>query len=248
MPAQQSGFDPQTEKGEPAKAFCKEEMQDFLRYFVHPLAEKCIRLRARAESRMDKPPLYKCGEFMVPFSVLVDHWKRELDAAYRGLEVHAWHPAPEVHPRCYEPTDTPYFLSFDNAPTHSLWQDWKVQHLTREQMPVSLLQVIRICPKGHDVHQLVEHAIGAIKGHVARGLREAVQDEEPMETDVVWDLVQDGTSLFDASAWAKNIKRLNIALRIIAAERSETVRFCYPSEVEREFPGQAGNYAPMFVS
>lgn len=240
----------QNEQGKPATSFCKAEMQDFFRYLVSPLAQQCIETRKQREGNMQEQPEYFCDGRMVTFSGLVDHWKRELEAAYRGLTQGAWHAAPYVDKECYEPTEQPYFLSFDNAPAHSLWVNKKKQHnhLKRDSMPLSLLQIIRICPKGHDFHQVVEHAIGAMKGHVARNLVGAMEHQEPIESDLVWDLVQDARSLFTADSWKANMVRLNHALRIIAAERFETVRFRYPGNIEREFPGQAGNYAPMFVS
>ena len=239
----------QTENGKVAESFCKSEMQDFFRYFVHPLAELCVAKRAQKEARMRDPPRYDCDGRMVTFTELVQHWGDALQAAWRGLEMQAWYADPNVDKECYMPTKTPYFLSFDNAPAHSLWVNLKRKvHLSRDAMPLSLLQIIRICPKGHDFHQIVEHAIGAIKGHVARQLADARTNGEPIETDVLWDVVRDGCSLFTAKSWDANLTRLNHALAIIAAEREEIVRFNYPDNVEREIPGQAGNYAPMFVS
>lgn len=231
-------------------SFCKTEMQDFFRYFVCPLAQKCIQTRKDREGAMREPPTYVCDGRKVTFSGLVEHWKQELEDAYTGLTKGAWCAAPHVDIGCYQPTELPYFLSYDNAPAHSLWEDSKKNnnHLKRESMPLSLLQIIRICPKGHDFHQLVEHAIGAIKGHVSRNLVGAMDHQEPIESDLVWDLVQEAKGLFTDASWNANLVRLNHALRVIAAERSETVRFAYPKNVEREFAGQAGNYAPMFLS
>lgn len=239
----------QTADGKVAEAFCKSEMHDFLRYFVHPLAELCISRRAQREAQMHNPPLYACGGQMVTFSGLLQHWKGALLAAYNGLDKGAWFAHPNVPNNCYEPTQQPYFLSYDNHPSHSLWVNLKKKvHLSRDVLPLSLLQIIRICPKGHDIHQLPEHGIGAIKGYVARHLKDAAEHGEPLETDVVWDIVRDGTSVFNAKSWDKNLVRLGHALRIIAADSDQVVRFSYPGDTKREVLGRAGNYAPMFVS
>lgn len=239
----------QTQGGKVAQGFCKQEMQDFLRYFVHPLAEKCIQQRVDREARMQKPTLYSCDGKQVAFGEVVEHWKKQLQAAYRGLELQAWLPFPGVPKKCYQPTDTPYFLSYDNASSHSFWTDTAQSiHLPRRHLPLSLLQIIRICPKGHDIHQLVEHSIGAIKKHVATELVQATLHQEPIGTDLLWDLVQDGMLKYNAASWKANLVKLECALQIIAADKTEVVEFEYPKGRKRTFPGQAGNYAPMFVS
>lgn len=224
-------------------------MQDFLRYFVNPLAEKCIKQRMHREAQMQNPPMYCCDGKHVPFAEVVEHWKHLLQAAYRGLEVGAWHPFRGVYKSCYRPTETPYFLSYDNASAHSFWRDTaQKKHMTRCEMVVSLLQIIRISPKGHDIHQAVEHSIGAIKRHVAAELVQATLHQEPIGTDLLWDLVQDGKLKYSAASWKANMVKLTWALEVIAADHTEMIEFEYPKGRKRSFPGQAGNYAPMFLS
>ncbi len=229
-------------------------MQDVLKYLVHPLAEKCMRLRQWKEANMDPQPLYMCGGRMRTFTGLMEHWHADIGAAHMGLTSGAWRAEKKVPWECYAPTEVPYFLSFDNAPAHSLWTkppkapQSRRRHLTRSEMPLSLLQIIRINPKGHDIHQVVEHSIGAIKGHVGRELVQAVENSEPITTDLLWELVQDGTKLFDAQSWRGNQVKLTAALKVVAAQKDELVQVEYPVGKIRWFPGQAGNYAPMFLS
>lgn len=239
----------QTQEGKVAQGLCKQEMQDFLRYFVHPLAEKCIKQRMQREAQMRKPPMYSCCGKQMSFAEVVECWKQQLQAAYRGLQLGAWLPFRGVYKGCYRPTDTPYFLSYDNASAHSFWRD-KAQkkHMTRGEMQLSLLQIIRISPKGHDIHQVVEHSIGAIKRHVAAELVQATLHQEPIGTDLLWDLVQDGKLKYNAASWDANMVKLTWALEVIAADHTEVIEFEYPKGRRRAFPGQAGNYAPMFLS
>ena len=239
----------QNEAGKKAEGFCKSEMQAVFKYLVHPLLELHINRRMIREDSMQEVPLYWCGGRQVPFSGVVAHWKQQLQAAYVGLQNKAWHSSPGVEVECYKPTTTAYFLSFDNAPAHSLWINLKAKkHLSREQMPLSLLQLIRICPKGHDVHQHVEHSIGVIKVSVAKELCRSAELDEPLNTDLVWELVQDAKTSYHAGSWKDNLVKLRAALKVIAADSGEAVVIEYPQGHHRTFPGQAGNYAPPFLS
>lgn len=224
-------------------------MQAVFKYLVHPLIELHIQKRILKESKMQPVPLYLCGGRYVPLSRVAAHWKKQLNAAYRGLQNNAWHASPGVDIECYKPTDTTYFLSFDNAPAHSLWVNLKAkQHLSRQDMPLSLLQLIRICPKGHDLHQHVEHSIGVMKAAVAKELVRAACLDEPLNTDLVWELVQDAKARYHDGSWRENMVKLRAALRVVAADHGEQVQIQYPRGHVRVFPGQAGNYAPQFLS
>ena len=237
----------QTVGGTTAKGICKAEWQAYMKYYLHPLLEQAIQHRIRREANSNAR--YECGGEMVPFERVVQHWGKQLQAAYRGLRQDKWQCSPGVEKDCYKPTEVPYFVSLDNAGCHSTWVGEAKDgvHLPRQEFPVSLLQMLTIHPKGHDVHQIVEHSIGAIKSHVEKGMARALLQGMPLTTDLMWDLVMEGAQLFTAESWDKNMKRLHHALEIIAADSNEVYEFEYKGKV-RKIAGQAGNYAPTIVS
>ena len=112
------------------------------------------------------------------FCDIVDVWRSKLSGAYECIvpgetPVHQvpathWRAFPHVPVEAYKPTtgagQWPFFVTLDRSTAHSFWLKWHKEHLLEPGFP--LLQVLKICPRGHDLHQIVEHAIGVIKSHV----------------------------------------------------------------------------------
>ena len=235
-----------------AGGLCREEFQWFMRYFVDPLLQKAVTDRMQEEPNAKK---YMCMGVKVTYKQLVEHWHRELASAYDALTKGYWkgwakdgHERNAIPMNLYLPTATPYFLSFDRSTAHSFWLDrTQVKHLSRANLRTSLLQLIRICPDGHDIHQTPEHAIGCIKGHVGRGIAAAVKDGKKLTMDFIYTLVHEGKKLFTADSWDANLERCWHALNVIARDVHEEYCFTYKNH-DRQERGTAGNYAPMYLS
>ena len=116
------------------------------------------------------------------FCEIVDDWKAKLSGAFDLCMPHktpqaervqgAWIAEKNVPVSAYRPSAWPYFLSYDRGTMHSWWTD--TQQKVHLKLPgVPLMQFIRMPPRGHDLHQLVEHAIGAANGHVGKVLGKA---------------------------------------------------------------------------
>lgn len=231
-----------------ASGLCREEYQWWIRYWLHPLLEKAVQDRLDAEE--GSGDLYECDGRRVTFRQLVEHWLAELKAAYLGLtkgDWKSWNWQFKVPTDCYKPTDLPYFYSLDNASAHSFWMRYPVKHLPRDEMGTSLLQGIRICPHGHDIHQIVEHSIGCIKRHVKNVIAKAAKQGRLLDTDELFREVHVGADEFGSSAWERNRRRLMHALEIISRDKNELYAFEY-KKVRYCARGTAGGYAPMFLS
>lgn len=216
-----------------------------MKYYLDPLLQKAVRDRKEEDEEM-----YECNGRRVSFSALVDYWKQELEAAYAGLQEDlwkAWNWQYNIRKESYLPTEVPYFFSLDNAPAHSFWIKYRTEHISRAQLGTSLLQAIRICPHGHDIHQIPEHAIGCIKAHVKKQLARAVRDGRFLTADQVFTEVYVGAELFDSDAWEGNRERWMHALEIVSRNENQLYQFTYKKQQLRAF-GTAGGYAPMIVS
>ena len=243
----------QTIDGEQAQGMCREEFQWFVLYFLHPLLEKCVKDRLAAEENSIE--VYDCGEGEYKlFKELVDSWKSRLKDAYKGLEEKKWYGKGgggtakwKVPIECYSPSTVPYFVSFDNAPAHSFWVVRDKVHLARADMGPGLLQCIRICPQGHDIHQIPEHAIGVIKGHCKKELSTAMKTQNSVDNDLVYDAVQAAAANYTSESLDGNLVRLDHALKVISSEKTELVEFFYHKQWHYVY-GTAGSYAPMFLS
>lgn len=232
-----------------ASGLCREEFQWFLRYFVDPLLQKTVRDRMQEEPNAKKCML---NGVKVTFKELVDYWAKQLALAYDALTQGLWTSwakgACAIANNLYLPTLTPYFLSFDRSTAHSFWADTQQTiHISRADLRVSLLQLIRICPHGHDIHQIPEHAIGCIKGFVRRGIAEAVKNGKELTMDYIFTLVHEGKELYTADSWDANLERFWHAVNIVARDVHEEYCFTYKKHDRRE-RGTAGNYAPMYLS
>ena len=111
-----------------------------------------------------------------------------------------------------------------------------------------LLQIIEMPPRGHDLHQIVEHATGAMKSHVYRVLGAAREAGKQLTTALAARAVQEGIKLFTAESWDNNLVRLLECLQIVCAKRDEVVRFerkTLDGEVTYvETRGSYGGYCP----
>ena len=228
-----------------AQGLCREEWQAFCKYFLHPIMEKAVLDRLRAEA--DGGKTYACAGQQVTFAGLVEYWKTQLLAAYQGLRQGLWKTAPNVSMENYKPTLLPYFLSYDNCTAHSFWVNKGKQHLSRQEIPLSLLQLIRVAPCGHDMHQVVEHAIGVIKGHAHREMAKAGKEGVTLTSDMLFKAVQEGAKRFGPDSLDNNLVRLNHALNVISRELDDPYDFVYKGKTYRVF-GTAGSYAPIALS
>ena len=178
--------------GGEAGNICKAEFQAFMRYFVEPLVMKKLRRRLRHENAMSSVPTYEVKHAGMEdaqqrtLQQICDYWEAELNGAYVALVNRQWYPhhcqggkgkgkvyvpRSAYKPTCFDGQQV-FFASLDNAGAHSHWlDDADGEREGHEVFPgVPLLQRVTMPPQGHDAHQVVEHAIGAIKGFIARVL------------------------------------------------------------------------------
>jgi len=204
------------------------------------------------------------------FCQVVDEWKAKLHGAYACLRPHsdrtknadgeggksswpkgAWFAHENVPKSAYEPTAVPYFVSYDRGTMHSLWTDTKQKvHLEKPGVPV--MQIIMMPPRGHDLHQIVEHCIGVGKGHARKKLGQARVRREKLTTKLAYDAFQEGISKFEQKVWHANFARLMIALKVVRTRPEDTVLLMKrePGGLvsRRRMRGTGGNYAYMQCS
>lgn len=242
----------QTCRGKEARSLCKHEFQYFIRYFVHPLLMKTVNDRILAE----RQHYLQTGEWNTwsdgqgkewTFEQLVYKWSQKLHDAYRALQQGHWKKHSKVDVECYAPTFLPYFFSCDNCKAHSFWIKLRSKHLSREQLGTSLLQGLRINPHGHDVHQVVEHAIGCAKSNAATVLKEAKGNQVPLSTGMLWDAVQAGAKRFTADSLEENLERVQGCFTVIAAPSGAIVKVQYRGK-QYLVPGANGDFAAPRLS
>ena len=217
----------QTEAG----GFCRDEYQDFMTYFARPLIQKHIGERyALPESRTEKLP--GCDQ---TFCEVVDTMRTKLQGAYecavpgdtlvRDVPRGHWRVHNKVPLSAYKPTtgagEWPFFVTVDRSTAHSFWIVYNKVHLDTPGIP--LLQLLRVPPRGHDIHQIVEHAIGAMKVHVYKVLGTARAAGLELSTALVRQAIIEGCALFTAASWAANLPRLVNCLTLVAADQGEEV-------------------------
>ena len=233
-----------------AGGFCREEFQAFSKYFADPLIQQAI------QKRCDE-----AGDVLVTdtqtFQQVVDSWRAKLQGAYdcmlpgtaRAKDANrAWSANRKVPQAAYKPTtgegQMPYFVTLDRSTAQNFWVKNRKQHLEAPGFPV--LQIIKMPPRGHDLHQIVEHAIGAMKSHVYRVLGEARQCGRVLTTAMAAEAVQAGILKYTAESWTKNLFRLLECVQIIAAERGELIQLKRKDQNDVEFfvevRGTGGRY------
>ena len=265
--------------GEDAGNICKQEFQDFLKYYVGPLVERAVQQRLDRDNEAAVTPRYTVnkigpdGVTAIPvqwtLQQICDFWQAELIGAYIGLRAKLWYPDEHVGYAAYEPTcraerprkHPPYFVTLDNAGAHSMWlgadKGSKKKHMDMEGMGPSLLQLVTIPPQGHDAHQIVEHAISAIKAWVNKQLRLCLKAGKLPTQALLDSAVKQGMLRFDAGSLARNIRRLRDCMRVVAARTDKTVRYTrevYDNEeekwVEKELfaQGTYGAFPPKTIA
>lgn len=243
-----------------AGGFCRAEFQAFVKYFATPLIQRAIGERyAWPESATEKLPHGQT------YCQVVDTWREQLQGAFECLvpasvgaryvpEQH-WRAFDNVPCSAYKPTtgdgQWPFFASVDRSTCHSFWLDTKRQvHL--EEPGIPLLQLIRMPPRGHDSHQVVEHAIGALKGHVTKRFNAARALGKQLTTAFMVQVMQEGSKLFTALSWERNLPKWRNCLRLIAAEEGMPVTVTMTTKAGKQRTsvqlGTGGGYAPVKFS
>lgn len=248
----------QTVGDEDAQAYCKDEFQAWSEHFARPLIQKAIGERYAAEAGVENSA----------FRATVDRWRQKLDGAFARCVPHDsqaekgdtyWKTCKNVPLSAYKPTtgagEWPFLATIDRATVQNFWVVHERKHLHHPGLP--LLQLIRMPPRGHDLHQLVEHAIGAMKGHVGRGLRAARREKggvRNLTTQKVQELVREGCKLYDKDAWDANLPRLLQCIEVIATEKGKPTsvyverKDAQGKKVKVMVRGTGGGYAPPALS
>lgn len=221
-----------------ALGFCKAEFQAFMQHFVGPLMERTMRLRYAREARAEHKALAKglqpkrsCGG--KTFCEVYKEWEKKLSRSWdQGVQLkHGDGPVPKGHWRtfanvplsAYKPSKVPYFITFDRGAFHSFWVGKNQEkHLAKPGVP--LLQLMIMPPRGHDIHQIPEHAIGATKGHVAKELGKLRANNKRLTTGDCYTAVEAGSRLYKKESWEKNLKQLQICLEIVAAPKGTQLK------------------------
>lgn len=193
----------------------------------------------------------------VSMKQVVETWGRRLHEAYEALKQKKWKTfSGATHQedlRAYKPTALPFFLSMDNAWSYSFWKDSKGKEFA-DPVPIPMLQCVPIPPRGHDLHQMPEHAIGCIKGNFMRAFKCVdVLMSEYSHYDFQ-DIVNSGQRLYGADAWRANIKRWYTCCLLVGTPTNRFVDLNSDSMVaegssskgrkrgRHERPGTGGDY------
>ena len=192
----------QTLKGKKAEGPCREEFQAIMQYLVKPLILQQVHNRRS----LGKEETIS-GKTM---QTVISEWGKRLQDAHEALTQKKWSTfsgaTHEEDVRAYKPTELPFFLSFDNAWSYSFWKDAK-QKIFATPMPIPFLQCVHIAPRGHDLHQMPEHAIGCIKGHFTRHFANVDVLLSDLSHACFQKVVLAGAELYGKDAWRANIER-----------------------------------------
>lgn len=211
-----------------ATGYCRAEFQDFTKYFLTPLVQKKIQERMQKEGPDSD------------VAKAVADWRRKFDGAYKRLRVTPqdarkvgskqaneglWYTTKNVPREAYKPTtgegQVPFFVTIDRSTAQNWWEENKKKHLKAPGVP--LLQVIIMPTRGHDLHQIVEHAIGTWKQYVYKQLAAYKRADKMLTTARVAAAVAEGIKLFNAQSFEKNLVRLKECCRIVSANTNEDV-------------------------
>jgi hypothetical protein len=238
-----------------AAGLCREEYQAFLEHFAAPLIKQKVHERYVSRGGEVINHITKRT-----FKDVYDEWKYTLNSAYgccteygvvgakKAKDEGLWSAYKNVPKSAYKPSDVPFFLTIDNATCHSLWLEHEKVHLPSPG--VSLLQLLRVPPFGHDLHQIIEHSIGVTKRHVRASVKKKRGSDLVGQTIQACELLawaQEGAAHFTADSWAKNLDRLHICLHLVAAEKSTLVSFVYRGRFH-QLHGTGGNYCYLALS
>ena len=221
-----------------ASGFCKDEFQAWTAYCASRLIMKKIGERAQGDAAF--------AQLVKQQGAALDNaFKRCVEAdtpAQKGDGV--WKAAPKVPRSAYKPTTSgwetvgnrqdadrfklarqPFFATLDRGTAQNFWTVYDKFHLPEPPFP--LLQCLRMPPRGHDLHQLVEHAIGVFKSAVQRALDRARRRHRcptKLTTKQLVEAVKEGIAKFDAVSWDRNFPKLWECLAIVAADRGTVVK------------------------
>jgi hypothetical protein len=217
----------QNEQGNEAQGLCKHEFQEFMIHAVHPLLVKDV------QDRLKKNVQYTVSG--KPLAEVVEEWRGMLRGAYEGLKEGLWRGRQGADIDAYKFDDdaTPYFLTLDNCPSYSfLGPGGKVHNIELDKRFLfCLLQIYHMPPHGHDLHQLVEHAIGVIKRAVQKWLNNLSQNLATVSHAEVQAQLNEAAKSYDNLSWRKNVHRLFVCMKIVAADVNE---FVQPTELKLE--------------
>lgn len=90
-------------------------------------------------------------------------------------------------------------------------------------LSVLTVQMVAIPPHAPDEHQLPEHAIGTVKGHVTKIVRRTDRPVKDMRHTWLQELVRQGAAKYTADSWRENMHRLMQCLRLISAPTDQWV-------------------------
>ena len=243
----------QTADGKPAQGAVKEEWQDFMRYFVVPLIEKRLQERLARESTMHEPPTYKehdPNEQPKTLAEIVNDVKNLFEDAWRGLQSGCWQAHASVNANAYHCSlSCPFFVTMDNGPIHSFWDDSKPKKIV--DPGVCLLQCIFISPHGHDMHQVIEHCNSFVKRHTRKRLFRDV--DACLNAGGEWSELKGCASIassctqyaaeFTAEMVDNNMPRLFNALRQIAADKGEKLELIERDGTVVQVYGTGGSFS-----
>jgi uncharacterized protein Usg len=220
----------QNQKGTAPGALCKEEFQDFMIHFVHPLLVKDVKDRLIQEAQGKK--MFRVSE--LPLQEVVDYWQGQLHGAYLALLAEQWsvdatHKATAAAYK-FDADATPYMLTLDNCTVYSFLGRQTRHSLALDLLfPFSLLQIYHVPPHGHDLHQIVEHAIGVIKKAVQSWMdKHDTAQIKKLKHRAIQDQAVLSSARYTNISWRKNVHRLSVCLQLVAADRSTMIQ---PSEM-----------------
>lgn len=242
----------QTAKATEAQGFCRDEFQAYMKEFVNPLMQKTLHARFVRERQLGARAPKECGGQR--FVDVYKDWRLKLQSCYELLnvagtpiEADRWQAWPNVPLSAYVPTSVPYFVTIDRSTAHSFWLDTQQKvHVLAPGTPI--MQIVRMPPHGHDLHQIAEHAIGTGKGHTHTKLSSARANALQLTTKLAHNAMIEGVKLYTKESWASNLDRLMTCLAIVAAPESEllTVSRTTKSGIlkQKTVKGTAGGYCP----
>lgn len=232
----------QTAKEKTAEGLVRSEVQDMCKYYLSQIMEEHVQKLCRENE-----------EFKRVHDEMAEHFK----AAFKALKDGKWDGPPSANKRMFKPTRRVYLFSWDNCKSHSFYVDTKQKQMDFFGIP--LLQMIQLCPNGHDIHQCPEHAIGVLKSEASK-----IIHEHPMgvpDTQVIYQALQDvvdgkgGEEVckFGPETMYSQMNRLRNCLKVVSTPRDEWVELdmescCKTKGVTQRkvrVQGTGGNYAYM---
>lgn len=245
--------------GKETQGVSREEFQAFIKYFVIPMIRKDIQKRLEEANAMPNgiPPLSYSQK---PLAEVVSEWQSMLHGASLAYDRGKWKSSYGNKAFKFAKDGVPFFLSLDRCPSYSFFiGKTRSKQIDCAEFGISMLQILRIPPHGHDLHQIVEHAIGVLKHavHVYLDNYPGIVRSQVVFSDVVTQMEQ-AMPTYGATAWYKNMHRLKSCLLVVAAPREENVlvtklrfdaaRNSWATVPWKKVSGTAGNYCYMQLS